>query len=308
MRSCSFDLLFPQVPTFAFEVVTVNLGGEIINRRRQQAEYFADNLGNGVILEMVSIPGGSFMMGLSKSERYPHSNYDLVVVSAKWWTEGIPQHRVKVAPFYMGKYPVTQAQWQAVAALPPVDGELNPDPSEFKGANRPVENVSWYDAVEFCARLSLETGRHYRLSSEAEWEYACRAGTTTSIFHFGETITPDLANYRGSANYASGAKGVDREETTDVGSFPPNAFGLYDMHGNVWEWCADAWHENYQGAPSDGSVWESGADDSLRLLRGGSRFNYSWYCRCAYRDRSFPDYGSNYDGLRVVCNSPTQTS
>jgi len=155
-------------PTFAFEVLTANSQGKVINRQRQQAEDFAEGLGNGVILEMVSIPGGSFLMGSPESEEGRYDNES-------------PQHQVTVAPFYMGKYPVTQAQWQVVAALPRVNNKLNSDPSLFKGANRPVERVSWHDAVKFCAGLSQKTGRYYRLPSEAEWEYACRAGTATSI-------------------------------------------------------------------------------------------------------------------------------
>ncbi|MGC8715225.1 MAG: formylglycine-generating enzyme family protein, partial [Leptodesmis sp.] len=155
---------------------------------------------------------------------------------------------------------------------------LDPDLSSFKGENRPVEKVCWYGAIEFCDRLSQYTGRPYRLPSEAEWEYACRAGTTTP-FHFGETITTDLANYCGedrkeygwSGSYGRGPKGIYRQETTTVGSFGvANAFGLFDMHGNVWEWCLDHWHENYKGAPTDGSAWVKGGNSDLRLLRGGS--------------------------------------
>ncbi|MFM6071877.1 MAG: formylglycine-generating enzyme family protein, partial [Dolichospermum sp.] len=169
----------------------------------------------------------------------------------------IPQHEVTIKPFSMGKYPITQAQWQAVAALPQVNQELKPNPSRFKGAKRPVERVSWHDAVEFCARLSNHSQRPYRLPSEAEWEYACRAGTITP-FHFGETITTELANYNGNNTYGDGPKGVYRGETTEVGSFKiANEFGLYDMHGNVWEWCQDDWHNNYEGAPTDGSAWIS---------------------------------------------------
>ena len=163
----------------------------------------------------------------------------------------------------MGKYPVTQAQWRLVAALPQVEIALNADPANFKGDNRPVEQVSWDEAVEFCQRLSVATGHQYRLPSEAEWEYACRAGTTTE-FYFGETITTDLANYRGTdvkyegktylGSYGAGPKGIYREQTTDVGSFPPNAYGLYDIHGNVWEWCLDHWHDNFREAPTDGSA------------------------------------------------------
>ena len=180
----------------------------------------------------------------------------------------------------MGKYPITQAQWQIVAGFPQEKLQLQPEPSRFKGDNRPVEQISWYDAVEFCARLSQKTGRNYRLPTEAEWEYACRAGTN-SAFHFGETITTDIANYRGTddeeygwkGNYGEGPKGEYREETTPVDKFSyANAFGLCDMHGNVWEWCEDYWHENYKGAPSDGSAWLTGNDD-IRVVRGGSWFN-----------------------------------
>ncbi len=191
--------------------------------------------------------------------------------------------------FFLGKYPVTQKQYEAV---------MGNNPSYFKGPNRPVENVSWNDTTEFFQRLSQKTGRQYRLPSEAEWEYACRAGTTTP-FYFGETITTDLANYNGNYTYGSAPKGIYREETTDVGSFPPNAFGLYDMHGNVWEWCQDVWHENYSGAPTDGSAWESGGDSSYRMLRGVSWHNHPKNCRCANRNKG--DYaGSINNGFRVV--------
>ncbi|OAD22617.1 serine/threonine protein kinase, partial [Candidatus Thiomargarita nelsonii] len=223
---------------FEFEVVTVNERGEIIDRRYHQASQSIEDV-NGVAIEMVYVPGGTFLMGSPETEE------------GKYDDEG-PQHQVTIAPFYMSKYPVTQAQWQAV---------MGNNPSEFKGENRPVEQVSWDDAVAFCQKLSEITGKDYRLPSEAQWEYACRAGTTTP-FYFGETITTDLANYDGHFNYASEPEGTYREETTSVGIFPPNAFGLYDMHGNLWEWCADPWHHNYQGAPSDGSVWEKGGASS----------------------------------------------
>lgn len=220
-----------------------------------------------------------------------------------------PQHKVTLSPFYIGKYPVTQAQWKAVAALRPVNESLDPDPSEFKGANRPVEHVSWYDAVEFCSRLSRKTGREYRLPSEAEWEYACRAGTTTP-FYLGETITSDLANYRGDYTYAATSKGIYGEQTTDVGTFPPNPFGLYDMHGNVWEWCTDHWHKNYQDAPLDGRAWNDNDDnycwddndDQDRLMRGGCWYVISTSCRSACRYSYAPGDRHAFNiGFRVVC-------
>ena len=190
----------------------------------------------------------------------------------------------------MGKYPVTQQQYQAV---------MGNNPSSFKGAKRPVENINWNDAVKFCHKISQKTGKIYRLPSEAEWEYACRAGTTTP-FYFGETITPDLVNYNGNFLYGSASKGIYREQTTDVGSFPPNSFGLYDMHGNVDEWCSDKWHGNYSGAPTDGSSWETGTDNS-RPLRGGSWAEYPKQCRSAFRTANSLDIVNGYLGFRVVC-------
>ncbi len=270
---------------FEFEVVTVNARGKESNRQRRQAEFFGEDLGGGVILEMVSIPGGTFLMGSSKSEP---NRFNLES----------PQHRVSIAPFFMGKYPVTQAQWRVVAALPQVKMSLEPEPSRFKGDTLPVEGVSWDEALEFCARLSKKTGWAFRLPSEAEWEYACRAGTTTP-FYFGETITPDLANYNGDYPYANAPTGTNREKTTPVGCFPPNAFGLYDMHGNVWEWCQDGWHDNYNGAPFDGSSWESNENDE-RVLRGGSWSSYAVYCRSAYRGWDAANRRSASCGFRVA--------
>ncbi len=292
--------------TFSFETVTVNPEGETTKREiDKEAKYFTENLGDST-LEMVYIPRGRFLMGAPETEAESHDDER-------------PQHQVTIKPFLMGKYAVTQAQWKTVANLPQVHRELNPDPSRFKGADRPVECVSWYDAIEFCARLSQDTGKPYRLPSEAEWEYACRAGTTTP-FHFGETITTDLANYDGNYTYGSGLKGDYREETTSVGSFGvANAFGLYDMHGNVWEWCADPWHSSYQGAPTDGTVWDETCNDNryqnnvdllintkedkrTRLLRGGSWFINPRNCRSAFRfNHVAPDYGNDFFGFRVVC-------
>ena len=167
-------------------------------------------------------------------------------------------------------------------------------------ANRPVINVSWNDAQAYCAWLTEQTGRAYRLPSEAQWEYACRAGTTTP-FHFGARITTDQANFDGNYTYNGSAKGEYREQTVPVGSFPPNAFGLYDMHGNVWEWCQDAWHGNYKDAPTDGSAWEAKGDLS-RVLRGGSWSYNPRDCRAAYRYDSAPDYRGRLRRLSgVLC-------
>jgi formylglycine-generating enzyme required for sulfatase activity len=213
-----------------------------------------------------------------------------------------PQHKVTVPAFYMGKFQVTQKLWKAVASLPKIERELKPDPSSFKGDNRPVESITWYDAVEFCKRLSKKTGREYRLPSESEWEYACRAGTTTP-FYFGETITTDLVNYNGNYTYAGAPKGQYRQETTPVGQFPPNAFGLYDMHGNVWEWCADYWHDNYNGAPTNGSAWLSENENDYRLLRGGSWYFNARNCRSAYRNRDNAGNAYNNVGLRLACGA-----
>lgn len=278
---------FPPTDWFEFEVVQVNIKGEIEKREKQKARFFSEDLGNGVTLDMVYIPGGTFTMGAPENEeRYPEEE---------------PQHQVTLKPFFMGKYPITQAQWKAVASLPKVNRELNPDPSRFKGENLPVECVSWYDAVEFCDRLSQKAKREYRLPAEAEWEYACRAGTTTP-FHFGKTITTDLANYDGDYTYGQNSKGIYREKTTPVGSFNvANAFGLFDLHGNVWEWCTDHWYENYKDKPSDINTWLFSDEDDIRVLRGGSWLVNPDVCRSASRDLNVAGYGIDVYGFRVVC-------
>ncbi|MHC5856519.1 caspase, EACC1-associated type [Nostoc sp.] len=264
-----------------FETVTVDEEGQVIKPdSNNEAKFFKEDLGNGITLDMVEIFGGSFNMGSPPSENGRTKNEE-------------PQHPVNVPTFFIGKFQVTQEQYQQI---------MGNNLSKFKGKKRPVERVSSNNAVDFCKKLSQKTGREYRLPSEAEWEYACRAGTTTP-FYFGETITTDLANYDGNYTYASAPKGKNRQETTEVGSFPPNAFGLYDMHGNVWEWCEDTWHDSYKGAPSDGSAW---IDDNeyYKMLRGGSWFDYPIYCRSASRDldNRAERYLINHDiGIRVVC-------
>ena len=280
---------------FGFQVITVNNRGEEIARQPDQAKYFTEELGNGVTLDMVAIPGGKFLMGTEDQE----IKRLLRKFNSSAYTREQPQHEVNVNPFFMGKYPVTQGQWKAVASLPKVKRDLKADPAHFKGGNRPIENISWEEAVEFCRRVSKQTGKEYRLPSEAEWEYACRAVTTTP-FHFGETITGKLGNYNENKTYPSEFQGEYRQETTTVGIFPPNAFGLYDMHGNVWEWCQDDFHENYGGAPVDGRAWISGSS-SNKVLRGGCWRYDSCYCRSAYRFSYNRDVGLINFGFRVVC-------
>jgi formylglycine-generating enzyme required for sulfatase activity/tRNA A-37 threonylcarbamoyl transferase component Bud32 len=265
--------------TETFPVITVNRRGEEIDRRQGSAQVFQENLGNGVILEMVKIPAGSFIMGSPPDEE------------GRSDAEG-PQHQVNIKEFWMGKYAVTQAQYQQI---------MGNNPANFIGEKRPVEQVSWDMAQEFCQKLSTLTGKKYQLPSEAQWEYAGRAGTTTP-FHFGGTLTDQLANYNANYTYADAPKGVYRQQTTDVGSFPPNAFGLYDIHGNVWEWVEDSWHDNYQGAPNDGSAWISNDENySERGLRGGSWSNLPVNCRVAVRSNLNRSVIVYYIGFRVSC-------
>ncbi|WP_370583152.1 formylglycine-generating enzyme family protein [Microcystis sp. LEGE 00066] len=318
---------------FTAETVLVNETGQVIERKPVKAYFYDENLPEvrnrkkaQNYIRMMYIPQGEFWMGTEDEE------IERLVKKFGWdgFRSERPQHLVQVPAFYMSQTPITQAQWRAIASRTDlkVKRYLNPDPSHFKdppkppflrGASdsppfeggarggsptrwdRPVERVNWYQATEFCKRLSRETKREYRLPSEAEWEYACRAGTTTP-FYFGETITGELANYDASYTYADEPKGGCREQTTPVGQFPPNAFGLYDMHGNVWEWCADTWHDNYDDAPRDGSVWIKNENNNRSLLRGGSWSNDPYYCRSAdriYNNRRDRSYGNR--GFRVVC-------
>ena len=184
----------------------------------------------------------------------------------------------------MGRTEVTQKQWIAV---------MGGDRSLFGscGLECPVETISWNDAREFARRLSQKTGKSYRLPSESEWEYAARAGNT------GKWSFGDDESQLGEYGWFNG----NGEGTVHpVAQKRPNAFGLYDMHGNVWEWVSDAWHENYQGAPSDGSAWINGGDQSRRVLRGGAWINYPRNLRSAYRLRSAPDDRDNSTGMRIV--------
>ncbi|TRU26932.1 MAG: serine/threonine-protein kinase pkn1 [Microcystis aeruginosa Ma_QC_B_20070730_S2] len=232
---------------------------------------FTEKLANRVTLEMVSLPAGKFLMGSSESD------------SEK------PPHQVKVNSFAIGKYPITQAQYQAVMGDNPSRFENNPQ--------NPVERVSWNDAQAFCQKLSQITGKTYRLPTEAEWEYACRAGTTTR-YYFGD-------NDNQLGDYAWGRENSNNK-THPVGQKKPNGWGLYDMSGNVWEWCEDDWHDSYAGAPDDGTAWidNDNRSQSRKCLRGGSWDDFPVSRRSAYRFRFNPDFHVSDFGFRVACVSP----
>ena len=306
----------PPLRTISFDVATVDAKGVRNPPEKYKAAVFTERLGPAGGIDMVSIPGGSFTMGSPVDEPERQGN------------EG-PQHHVTLAPFFIGASPVTQAQWSAAVLAHPdqIRRNLDPNSSFFKGIDLPVESITWNQAEEFCLRLTAITGRAYRLPSEAEWEYACRAGTM-GPFHFGPTITSELANYCGtggavcgesdgksiasdvyndkkyeSGAYGEGPAGVFRGKTTRPGTFPPNRFGLYDMHGNVWEYCLDMSSANYADVPVDGSANLSGPSDGQRVLRGGSWSHNPAICRSAYRDSIAPDFSGwqGRIGLRVVC-------
>ena len=309
----------PPKPTLrwvAFEFATVEERGARLPTEKAAASVFTEILDSGVGLDMASIPGGAFAMGSPAYEPERRPN------------EG-PQHTVTLSPFFIGAWPITQAQWAAVISTHPakISHGLDPFPSFFKGRDLPVEGVSWNQADEFCRRLAEMTGRDYRLPTEAEWEFSCRAGSI-GPFHVGPTITSDLANYcgnggavcgdsggksvasdvydgvtYGSGAYDRGPVGVFRGTTTTPGTFPPNRFGLYDMHGNVWEYCLDIASPNYADAPTDGIAYLSGPPTADRILRGGSWSHNPAICRSAYRDAIAPDNPGwpGRIGLRVAC-------
>jgi eukaryotic-like serine/threonine-protein kinase len=286
----------PTTQFFEFDTAKIqieelgNLWGHtkvVIEKSCEQSQQFIEDFGDGISLEMVAIPGGSFLMGAPESELENNNNER-------------PQHQVQVPAFFMSKYLITEARYQTVIR----DRSYPKDRADLPMKCR------WEKAVAFCEKLSKGLKRNYRLPSEAEWEYACRAGTTTP-FYFGETIDIELAHYSAwTAAYGRGQKveyyssGGEKK----VGTYPANTFGLYDMHGNTPEWCADTWHDNYIAAPTDGSAWFYGdkRDDFPRLVRGGGCSSTPIDCRSASRKKVWehPDivkYPGNYYGFRVVC-------
>ncbi len=283
------------IKTFEFESVSIETKKKFfgfisslnINKIAKTGKYFEEKLNENTNVEMVYIPSGTFLIGSNNNELDRGKDEN-------------PQQKIKIKTFYMSKYPINQLQWRIVASMPQVNRTLNPNPSNFKGDNLPVEKISWYDAIEFCQRLTKQTNRQYRLPTEAEWEYACRAGTTTPFF-FGEMITTDLANYDGRTGYGTKATGKYSKKTTPSDTFSPNNFGLYDLHGNVWEWCEDHYSTSYQSKPTDGSPYYSNMKNQPRAVRGGSWSLTGSYCRSAKRSSYAPDSNYNFVGFRIVC-------
>jgi eukaryotic-like serine/threonine-protein kinase len=274
----------PKLTKIKFTSIKLNKKGDLVDEPTGKAAIFTEDIGHGIVLTMVKIPTGKFLIGSPINEQEHERDES-------------PQRKIDVPEFYLGQTVVTQAQWIAV---------MGNNPAHFRGNDRlPVEHVSWLDAMNFCKKLSQKMRRTYRLPNEAEWEYACRAGTTTP-FAFGETITTAVVNYDGNApSYSGAAKGEDRKKTTPVGSFPPNLFGLYDLHGNVWEWS-----DNYNLVPPDGSASgniSSRDEIKNRLLRGGSWYYAASDCRSANRLYVAASHSNDNVGFRVVC-LPSTTS
>jgi formylglycine-generating enzyme required for sulfatase activity len=284
---------------------------EVLQDRQEESHSLTLDCGNGVTLDLVKIPARSFTMGMPPEERkialanalqYGANREDV----EKLLDLSTPQHQVELQAFWMGKHAVTNAQWQAVMSIKPSEQYDH----KFQGNKQPIVGVSWHDARAFCQKISEKVRLEVRLPTEAEWEYACRAGTTTP-FAFGETITTDLVNYNGNYPYGSAPQGECRDRTVDVDSFSPNAWSLYQMHGNVWEWCLDEWHDysdkpdrlKNHGTETWGNLNVDENDNRYLLLRGGSWLNDARNCRSAYRDwynarDSYPDVG-----FRVVVSS-----
>ncbi len=262
--------------TVEFETPTLDEKGQVIARTHHAANQFTEDLANGISLELIVIPSGMFQMG-----SLPHRGNN----------DEQPQHLVSIKSFMLGKFLITQAQWKAVIGKLP--------PCRFKGEGLPVERVSWIDAQKFCQQLSDKSRRYYRLPSETQWEYACRAGTSTP-FSFGETLTVDVANFNGEHTFRDEPRGFYFHSTNEGGKFPPNAFGLYDMHGNLSEWCADNWLDDYSSSPRDSSSYQN-KDSRYRVARGGSWHEPPELCRSEARLRVLDSEAEEFIGFRVSC-------
>jgi len=283
-------------------VVTLDATGAVVDRRSLDVPVIGLPLGAGLRIDLVAVPGGAFEMGATNAEALAarrELQHAAAATALRWIREEQPRRTVTVSPFRIGRTPVTQAQWAAGAALPRVRVDLDPAPAQFPDPDRPVERVSWYDATEFCDRLSLALGRVVRLPSEAEWEFACRAGSV-SPFATGETLTPDVATYLCTEKFASGPRAPAPDATSPVGvTGIANAFGLAEVHGNVWEWCRD-WHarDTYTtGAVVD--PWGA-CSGTARVRRGGSWRTPPVFCRSAARFSAPPAYRHADTGFRIV--------
>ena len=259
---------------------------------------FLDGSGQGP--ELVLIPSGRFQMGAHETE---HKAAIQAGSQQTWLEREMPQHWVGIErPFALARHPVSVGEWRAFVKATGWAGGSETDwdnPGFVQNDQHPVVGVSWNDAQLYLAWMSERTGRQYRLPSEAEWEYACRAGTRTA-FNVGDTISTEQANYDGLYVYNGGPRGVYRGGTTPLGTFAPNSWGLFDMHGNVWEWVQDVVHDNYEGAPVDGSAWEEGSDSSRRILRGGSWLYHPRYLRSALRNGFSTVLSNDIVGFRVA--------
>lgn len=259
-----------------FETPTLDSRGDVISWSRHTAEQFTEVLSSGISLDILIIPAGVFQMGSLAREGKPDEQ---------------PRHLVTIKSFMLSKVLITQGQWKAVLGKLP--------PCRFKGDDLPVERVTWKDAQTFCERLSKQTGRNYHLPSETQWEYACRAGTITP-FSFGDTITVDVANFNGEHTFRDEPRGFYFHSTSAGGKFPPNSFGLYDMHGNLWEWCADNWLDDYSASPRDGSSYQN-KGSHYRAARGGSWHEPPALCRSASRLQVLETDADEFMGFRVAC-------
>lgn len=277
---------FPPLASFEFETVTLDRLGRTRAVHRHVGRYLRMTLADDVAFDLIAVPGARFRMGAAAGE-------------LKCGAYECAPRIVRTAPHYLARTPVTQRQWQAVARLPRVARDLALSPACFVGDEHPVECVSWHDTQEFCARLSAHTGQAFRLPSEAEWEGACRAGSRDP-FHFGATLTAAHANFSAAHTYAGERAGEYRRATLPVGQFAPNALGLQDMHGNVWEWCADHWHDDYRGAPRDQAAWVDHGNAAWRSLRGGSWADAPEKLRSASRSGYDADGLNRLIGFRVA--------
>jgi formylglycine-generating enzyme required for sulfatase activity len=262
--------------TIEFKTPTLNKKGEAIRWTDHAARLLTIDLGGDISLDLLFIPGGTYRMGSVHNS----GNSD------EW-----PQHMVTIKPFMMGRFLITQGQWKAILRKLP--------PCRFKGNQLPLERVSWKDAQNFCTRLSRKMGQYFSLPSESQWEYACRAGMSTP-FSFGETLTVEVANFNGEHTFGDEPRGFYRHTTNEEAAFPPNAFGLYDMHGNLWEWCADNWLDDYSSSPGDDSSYHNIKSD-YRVARGGSWHEPPTLCRSASRLRVLQTDADEFMGFRVVC-------